>query len=194
MIESELGEIPEGWRVGEIYDLLDVRYGYPFKSKLFNEDKLGTPLIRIRDLKRGYTGFHTEEEYSDDYIVACGEIVAGMDAEFKPYIWSGDNGLLNQRVCKFIGKQYVSEIFIYEFMKPYLYFFEKTKVGTTVCHLGKGDLDSIEALIPELGVIKRFTELVSPMHSSLVNNYNEIRDITCIRDSLLPKLMSGELI
>lgn len=193
MIESELGEIPKGWEVGGIYNILQVQYGFPFKSSLFNEDKIGKPLIRIRDLKKGYTGFFTTELFKDEYVVRCGDIVAGMDAEFRPIVWSGEDGLLNQRVCRFLSKNGYSAIFILEFIKPHLDFFEKTKGATTVIHLGKGDLDSIEAIIPEQKIIQQFSQNVSSLHKTLVVNHNEIRTLTKLRDTLLPKLMSGEL-
>ena len=51
MVDSELGPIPEGWSVGTIYKYVNVVYGAPYKSALFNERKDGNPLIRIRDLK-----------------------------------------------------------------------------------------------------------------------------------------------
>lgn len=193
MIDSELGEIPEGWYIGRIYDVLNVQYGFPFKSSLFNEVKIGNPLIRIRDLKKGMTGFFTTESFKDEYVVRCGDIVAGMDAEFRPVVWSGEDGLLNQRVCRFLPKNEYSEIFILEFIKPHLDFFEKTKGATTVIHLGKGDLDSIEALIPEDKIIVHYSQNMSSIHKTQVVNHNEIRTLTNLRDSLLPKLMSGEM-
>src|SRR5207245_11439815 len=45
---SELGPIPKGWRVSSVYEIADVIYGAPFASSLFNSEKLGEPLIRIR--------------------------------------------------------------------------------------------------------------------------------------------------
>ena len=61
MVESELGIIPKGWKVGSIYEVANVIYGAPFSSKKFNEDKIGLPLIRIRDLKTAKPSFYTEE-------------------------------------------------------------------------------------------------------------------------------------
>lgn len=61
MVESELGIIPKGWKVGSIYEVANVIYGAPFSSKKFNEDKIGLPLIRIRDLKTAKPSFYTLE-------------------------------------------------------------------------------------------------------------------------------------
>ncbi len=186
-------ELPDGWRVGKIYDVLDVQYGFPFKSKLFNEDKKGLPLIRIRDIRKGITGYFTDEEYLNEYIINSGDVLAGMDAVFRPYLWSGQKGLLNQRVCRFIPKKFASRIFVFEFMKPHLSFYEKTKVGTTVIHLGKSDLDFIETVIPNEDVILKFKELSTPIEEKIINNHQQIQTLKKTRDALLPKLMSGQI-
>ena len=186
-------ELPEGWKVGNIYNVLDVQYGYPFKSKLFNENKEGLPLIRIRDIRKGVTGFYTTESYEEEFIISSGDVLAGMDAIFQPYLWSGGKGLLNQRACRFIPKDFVSRIFVFEFMKPHLSFYEKTKVGTTVIHLGKGDLDFIETVIPDKESLLKFKELSTPIEEKIINNQQEIQSLIKTRDTLLPKLMSGQV-
>lgn len=58
-VDSELGPIPQGWKVGKINEFVDVIYGAPYKSKLFNTQKEGLPLIRIRDLKTCSPQFYT---------------------------------------------------------------------------------------------------------------------------------------
>jgi type I restriction enzyme S subunit len=186
-------ELPEGWSVGDIYNVLDVQYGYPFKSKLFNENKEGLPLIRIRDIRKGVTGFYTTEAYEKEYLISSGDVLAGMDAVFQPYLWSGGKGLLNQRACRFIPKDFVSRIFVFEFMKPHLSFYEKTKVGTTVIHLGKGDLDFIETVIPDKESLLKFKDLTTPIEEKIINNQQEIQSLIKTRDTLLPKLMSGQV-
>ena len=80
MVESELGIIPKGWKVGSIYEVANVIYGAPFSSKKFNEDKIGLPLIRIRDLKTAKPSFYTEEKHKNATKVKTGDILVGMDA------------------------------------------------------------------------------------------------------------------
>ena len=186
-------DLPEGWSVGDIYNVLDVQYGYPFKSKLFNENKEGLPLIRIRDIRKGVTGFYTTEAHEKEYLISSGDVLAGMDAVFQPYLWSGGKGLLNQRACRFIPKDFVSRIFVFEFMKPHLSFYEKTKVGTTVIHLGKGDLDFIETVIPDKESLLKFKDLTTPIEEKIINNQQGIQSLIKTRDTLLPKLMSGQV-
>ena len=109
--DSELGEIPGGWKVASIYEIADVIYGAPFASATFNTEGLGLPLIRIRDLANESPAVWTTEAHPKGYVVRPGEIVVGMDGEFRAYLWGGAEGWLNQRVCVFVPKGAASAAF-----------------------------------------------------------------------------------
>ena len=193
-VDSELGKIPQGWKVGDIYTYMDVIYGAPYKSALFNADKKGYPLIRIRDLKTYSPQFYTEEILPNTEYVDFGDIVAGMDAEFVPYTWKGKKGLLNQRVCKFIPKyDYVSKYYILSLIRPELEFVQSYKVGTTVSHLGKSDIDKFKVITPPAEIVKRFSCIVDSFHQQIIKLAKENLNLSALRDTLLPKLMAGEI-
>lgn len=193
-VDSELGKIPQGWKVENIYTYLKVIYGAPYKSALFNTDKKGYPLIRIRDLKTFSPQFYTEEILPNTEYVDFGDIVAGMDAEFVPYIWKGERGLLNQRVCKFIPKyDYVSKYYILFLIRPALEFVQSYKVGTTVSHLGKSDIDKFKVITPPVEIVKKFSCVVDSFHQQIIKLAKENLNLSTLRDALLPKLMKGEI-
>lgn len=193
-VESELGLIPKGWRVGNIYDYINVIYGAPYKSSLFNDNKDGLPLIRIRDLKTNSPQFYTPEILPNTEYILPGDVVAGMDAEFTPYIWLGEKGVLNQRCCKFKGKhEAISNYYILFLIKPELEYVQSYKTGTTVSHLGKSDIDRFVFLTPPLDVVLAFSKIVNSMKEEVVNRAIESRRLAELRDTLLPRLMSGEL-
>ena len=193
-VDSQLGKIPQGWKVGDIYTYMDVIYGSPYKSALFNTNKKGYPLIRIRDLKTYSPQFYTEEILPNTEYVDFGDIVAGMDAEFVPYIWKGEKGLLNQRVCKFIPKyDYVSKYYILSLIRPELEFVQSYKVGTTVSHLGKSDIDKFKVITPPAEIVKRFSRIVGSFHQQIIKLAKENLNLSALRDTLLPKLMAGEI-
>ena len=96
---------PESWIESDIYSISDVIYGAPFKSKLFNTERIGKPIIRIRDLKEQSFVTYTTEEHPKGYSLQYGDIVVGMDGEFRPYIWGNEEAWLNQRVCVFNNKR-----------------------------------------------------------------------------------------
>ena len=87
--------------LGSIYDIANVVYGAAFKSALFNEEKVGYPLIRIRDLSTFSPQYWTNEAHPKRVFVHPGDVLAGMDAEFTPCLWQGEMAVLNQRVCLF---------------------------------------------------------------------------------------------
>lgn len=187
-------EAREDWEEGNIYKLIDVIYGYPFKSKIFNEEKIGLPLIRIRDLSKGFSNIYTDEQCDDKFVLNNGDLVAGMDGEFKLYIWSGNKSVLNQRCCKFVTKyDFVPYFFVFNLIKPHLYYYENVKVGTTVIHLGKSDMDDIRISIPPKDLLISYGEIVNPMYEKLNKNSKQIKTLETLRDTLLPKLMSGEV-
>jgi type I restriction enzyme S subunit len=117
-----------------------------------------------------------------------------MDGEFRIYLWAGETAVLNQRACKFVPKfDFVPHLYIYGMMKPHLHYYENVNVGTTVVHLGKSDLDDIKIPIPPKDVLIKFGEIVNPLFEKFKINYNQIRTLEKLRDTLLPKLMSGEV-
>ncbi len=193
-VESEKGMIPKGWIVGDIYNYVDVIYGAPYKSSMFNENKEGLPLIRIRDLKTNSPQFFTPEILPNTEYIDAGDIIAGMDAEFAPYLWLGEKGVLNQRCCKFKAKNNsISNYYILFLVKPELEYVQSYKTGTTVSHLGKSDIDRFKFIIPPLDVVLAFSKKVNYMKEEVVNRARESRRLAQLRDTLLPRLMSGEL-
>lgn len=192
-VNSELGPIPQGWKVGKINEFVDVIYGAPYKSKLFNTRKEGLPLIRIRDLKTCSPQFYTKELLPNTELVNYGDVVAGMDAEFTPHIWLGETGLLNQRVCKFKPHTGISPLYSMLMIKPKLEFAQNYKVGTTVSHLGKSDIDKFIIIVPPLDIVKEVSSIFDAVLNEQINLAKENQRLAALRDTLLPKLMSGEI-
>lgn len=187
------GVMPDGWRDTDIYSIANIIYGAPFSSKLFNTEGLGKPIIRIRDLKEQKFITYTTEEHQKGYLIQPGDIVVGMDGEFRPYIWGNEEAWLNQRVCVFDNKRPNGKAFLLYTIKPLLNVIEKTQVATTVIHIGKKDYDAFKIILPNEGTLDRFDTLTTPMIKQIVLNRLENKRLACLRDTLLPKLMSGEL-
>lgn len=187
------GTMPEDWKEQDIYSIANIIYGAPFASKLFNTEKRGKPIIRIRDLKNQYSDTYTEEVHPKAYIIRAGDIVVGMDGEFRPYIWGNDEGLLNQRVCVFENKRPMGKMFLYLTIKPLLNRVEQTEVATTVIHIGKQDFDAFKFNMPVSDILDKFDKITNPIYDKIVSNSLENTRLAAIRDALLPKLMSGEI-
>lgn len=128
------GVMPTSWTQTGIYSLANIIYGAPFASKQFNTEGNGRPIIRIRDLKDQQFATYTTEVHPKGYLLHPGDIVVGMDGEFRPYIWGNDEAWLNQRVCVFENKRPNGKAFLYFTIKPLLFAIEQTQVATTVIH------------------------------------------------------------
>ncbi len=181
--------VPEGWKRERLIDIADVQYGYPFDGSLFNAQKKGTPIIRIRNIPSGTTEDYTTEDADEQYMVHNGDIVIGMDGEFHINSWCGDDSYLVQRTCCMKPKNSVMKgwliIAIYEPIK----YFEKTVVGATVAHLGKKHIDTITLLTATEELYVPFQRMFE-RRQLLLNQNRLLREA---RNRLIPKLMSGEL-
>ncbi len=190
--DSEIGAIPKGWSVADIYEVASVTYGRPFKSSFFNGFE-GIPLLRIRDLATHEPQVFTAEDRKDGRLIGAGDIVVGMDGEFRAHIWSGPDSWLNQRVCAFDPQKNISSVFVLEAIKRPLALFESTKSGTTVIHLGKADIDTFRVVKPPSAVMQEFVRQADPLLNAATAVRVEIRTLAAVRDALLPRLLSGSL-
>ena len=193
LVDSELGEIPEGWEVGSIYEIADVIYGAPFDSSHFNTQQIGQPLIRIRDLTTEKPGVWTTEVHPKGYKVKRGDIVVGMDGEFRAHLWGGAEAWLNQRVCIFAQNKSFSSLFVRNSIISLLAHVEATETATTVIHIGRNDIDQFRVVIPENNVLNTFNRIYQPLYDTTVRAKWETHKLIDIRDTLLPKLISGEI-
>jgi type I restriction enzyme S subunit len=126
--------------------------------------------------------------------VNAGDVVAGMDAEFVPCLWMGEKGVLNQRCCKFVGKQdSISNYYVMFLVKPELEFVQSYKTGTTVSHLGKADIDKFVVVQPPFAVIEKFSKIADALLNNKIKLAKENINLATLRDTLLPKLMNGEI-
>ena len=187
------GVKPSNWIKANIYSIANIIYGAPFASKLFNTEGLGKPIIRIRDLKEQAFVTYTTEIHPKGHLIQPGDIVVGMDGEFRPYIWGNSEAWLNQRVCIFESKLPSDKAFMLYTIKPLLNVIEQTQVATTVIHIGKKDYDAFEIVLPDRKTLDQFGEITTPMLERIVNNSIENKKLAKLRDALLPQLMSGEI-
>lgn len=186
------GTKPSSWQNANIYSISNIIYGAPFASKMFNTDGIGQPIIRIRDLKSQEFVTYTTEKHPKGHLIKPGDIVVGMDGEFRPYIWGNKQAWLNQRVCIFENKRPKGKAFLLLTIKPLLKVIEQTQVATTVIHIGKKDFDAFEIILPDIKALNQFDEITTPMMEQIVNSRLENKRLSLLRDTLLPKLMSGE--
>ena len=145
----------EGWEYIALSSVCKVQNGFAFNSKLFNESNNGLPLIRIRDIKRGYSLTYTSEICSDEFFVEDGDMLIGMDGDFNIGEWKGGHALLNQRVCKLIPSEKILAKFIFYFIPEALQRINDKTAFSTVKHLSSKQVNAI--LLPNLPLSEQQT-------------------------------------
>lgn len=139
------------WTYKKLTDVCGIQYGFPFDSHCFTDDSSFPPLIRIRDVMRGFSETFYNGDVPEDYYVKAGEYLIGMDGEFNIAPWRSEKALLNQRVCKIYSSDANTSIhFIYYSLIKLLKQIEAETPSVTVKHLSAKRLNQIELPIPSL--------------------------------------------
>lgn len=193
MVNSPLGKIPEGWQIKNLFELADVTYGFPFKSSLFNVNREGIAVVRIRDVLDGQSATFTAEDAPDKYIVHEGDFLVGMDGDFHMGFWAGGTAFLVQRVARFRPRGDVGRYGLALALKEPIEHFNKTITGTTVAHLGDNHLRTINVMMPDKKLLKVINDILEPLLDLQLNIRAKNKNLRQTRDLLLPKLISGEL-
>ena len=140
-------------------DICTIQYGFPFDSSKFSTSE-GMPLIRIRDVVRGYSETFTTEEYKEEYIVNKGDLLIGMDGEFNIARWGETPALLNQRVCRLLPTPEVEKNYLFYFMPSALKRIEEKTPFVTVKHLSARELNKVSVPLPPLKEQRRIAALL----------------------------------
>ena len=212
MEESELGEIPEGWELHPLEDLVKVHNGYSYKGSELQESNVAMVTLKNFDRNGGFRfdGFKelVSDRYKEKHIVDVGDLIVAhtdltQDAEVL-----GNPALImkNEKYTKLIVSMDLVKVeskhkslnteFLYYLMrdKRFKYHCKGYANGTTVLHLSKSAIP--EYLFPfpkDMTLIEDFGAYAYSVYQKISNNIEEIQSLTQLRDTLLPKLMSGEL-
>ena len=157
-------------------EVCTIQYGFPFDSAKFSDSE-GVPLIRIRDVVRGYSETFTMEEYKDEFLVHESDLLVGMDGEFNIAKWGKTPALLNQRVCRLMPKTNIDKGYLFYFMPTALKKIEEKTPFVTVKHLSAKELNKIE--IPILPVDEQ---------KKIATVLDKVSDLISCREQQLVKL------
>lgn len=145
----------------ELKEICKVQCGFAFDSKKFTEDDSFSPLIRIRDVKRGFTQTYYTGEFSSEYIVHKGDLLVGMDGEFNIARWNSEDALLNQRVCRIVANSKVNEEYLRFYLKRTLKLIESKTSFVTVKHLSAKELNGLKLNLPCMEDQQRISKRLS---------------------------------
>ena len=158
-------------------DICDIQYGYAFDSKCFTEDSSYPQLVRIRDVKRGYSETYDSGDYPEVYVLSEGDLLVGMDGEFNIARWKCSGALLNQRVCKLTAKVGTNEEYIRLAMLKSLKEIEQRTAFVTVKHLSAKELNKLELDIPELTKQDKIADTLSRLERVIEARKEELEKL-----------------
>ena len=197
-VESELGMIPEGWTVESLSSIAQYINGLAMQKYRPLDGEKGLPVLKIKELGQGNTDDSSElcspSLIGEKYIIDDGDIIFSWSGTLMVKIWCGGKCGLNQHL--FVVKPHdMPKWFAYQWTKHHLNNFiqiAKDK-AVTMGHIKRGELDKAKVLIPDGDELSKMDSLMQPIHRQIISNEIESRRLASLRDTLLPRLMSGEL-
>ena len=197
-VESELGMIPKGWKVDSLSSIADYINGLAMQKYRPVDGEEGLPVLKIKELGQGAVDSNSElcspSLIGEKYIIDNGDIIFSWSGTLMVKIWCGGKCGLNQHLFNVVAKDY-PKWFAYQWTKYHLDNFiriAKDK-AVTMGHIKRGELDKAKVLIPNNANLLTIDSIMKPIHQQIINNEIESRRLASLRDTLLPRLMSGEL-
>ncbi len=193
--DSELGVIPKGWKVTSLDQIARFLNGLAMQ-KFPPTDGQSLPVIKIAQLRAGNTvGADLASAYlQPDYVIQDGDILFSWSGSLECRLWTGGPGALNQHLFKVTSDQYPRWL-CYLGVHQHLDDFRHIAAGkaTTMGHIQRHHLSDAKLAIPPAELLSAINPIVEPILESTWLRAVQSRTLASIRDTLLPKLISGEL-
>lgn len=196
-VDSELGMIPEGWKVGRLTEIASYMNGLAMQKFPPENDGDSLPVLKIKELGQGFCGPDSDRcscNIKDECKVHNGDVIFSWSGTLLVDVWCGGDCGLNQHLFKVTSKEY-PKWFYYYWTKHHLQEFihiAKDK-AVTMGHIKRGHLEEALVAIPDNDSMERAHELFEPILSKMISLRLENSRLSLLRDTLLPRLMSGEL-
>jgi type I restriction enzyme S subunit len=197
-VDSELRMIPKGWEVESLSSIADYVNGLAMQKYRPLEGEKGLPVLKIKELGQGNTDDSSElcspSLIGEKYIIDDGDIIFSWSGTLMVKVWCGGKCGLNQHLFVVEPKD-CPVWFAYQWTKHHLDNFihiAKDK-AVTMGHIKRGELDKAKVVVPDGTSMAVIDSMINPLHSQIISNKIESRRLASLRDTLLPRLMSGEI-
>lgn len=189
--------IPDGWKKGSLLDIADYLNGLAMQKFRPSDDEIGLPVLKIKELRQGSCDSSSElcsPSIKPAYIIHDGDVIFSWSGSLLVDFWCGGTCGLNQHLFKVTSQKY-DKWFYYAWTKHYLDRFIAVAAdkATTMGHIKREELAKAEILIPNNADYSRIGSLLQPIYDLIITNRIENKKLAEIRDSLLPKLLCGEI-
>lgn len=196
MVESELGEIPKGWEVKSLDEVAEYLNGLALQKFPAQEGEDYLPVIKIRELRQGITqaSDKASTEVPDKYIIQNGDVLFAWSGSLMIDFWTNGIGALNQHLFKVTSENYPKWFYFY-WTKFHLDEFIKIaeSKATTMGHIQRKHLTEAKVSVPNSKHLNQFNDNFENIVNAIISNREENQELTNLRDTLMPKLISGEI-
>ena len=196
LVESELGEIPEGWEMRSLDSIANYLNGLALQKFPPESETEFLPVIKIAQLRAGNTNGadKTSTQIKPEYVVVDGDVLFSWSGSLEVEVWNGGRGALNQHLFKVTSNE-VPKWFYFFATRQHLSDFRAIAAGkaTTMGHIQRKHLTDARIAVAPPESMKKFDAVIASQFDQLVSNAQQSRSLAQLRDTLLPKLISGEL-
>lgn len=197
MVESELGMIPKGWNSKSLLDIADYLNGLAMQKFRPEDDEKGIPVLKIKELRQGKSDENSDLcslNIDPKYIIHDGDVIFSWSGSLLVDFWCGGKCGLNQHLFKVTSSKF-EKWFYYLWTKYHLDKFTRIAKdkATTMGHIKRADLSNSIVLVPNEVIMNKANLILNPIVEKIIEARIEERKLSQLRDTLLPKLMSGEI-
>lgn len=201
MQDSELGEIPKGWRVGKLGDVYKTTSGgTPSRNKPEYYETGTIPWVKSKELDNSFI-IETEEKITNAALKnSSAKLLPKHSVLIAMYgATVGEIGIIsmeatcNQAICAFLPNENYPYTFIYQFLKNNKADIISRAVGSAQQNISQDLLKKIDLVLPSIELMRKYHQVTNSLFETIENNLLQIKTLTQLRDSLLPKLMKGEI-
>ncbi|KAB7775301.1 restriction endonuclease subunit S [Xanthomonas sp. LMG 12460] len=194
--ESELGSIPQGWQVASLDSIADYLNGLALQRFPPESESEFLPVIKIAQLRAGNTNNadKASSQLKSEYIVEDGDVLFSWSGSLEVEVWTGGRGALNQHLFKVTSGK-VPKWFYYFATRQYLADFRAIAASkaTTMGHIQRKHLTDAKIAVPSPEAMESFDCTIAPLFEQMIKTSLQSKALAQLRDTLLPKLMSGEV-
>ncbi|MDT7522059.1 restriction endonuclease subunit S [Rhodoferax sp. TBRC 17198] len=202
--ETKLGMVPKGWSAATLSTVATFQNGYAFKGSDWTE--VGHPVVKIGNVKPLHIDFDGCSFVSPQTVaglerfkLGAGDLLVGMTG------YVGETGLvpqndtasyLNQRVGRIStnnGLQDLGFVFSAVRQKEFKIYAESQSHGSAQANVSGADLMKFPVTVPSADILEKYNDLTHQFIASILNNHSVATSLTSLRDTLLPRLISGQL-
>lgn len=174
----------KNWKTHRLGELVDVLSGFAFDASLFG-DSGDMPVVRIRDVVRGYSSTFYRGEYESRFVLHDGDLLVGMDGEFNCAKWQGGPAVINQRVCKISTTSVnLDDGYLFRFLPAALKKIEDVTPFVTVKHLSVKAIRDIEIPLPPIAEQRRIAEVLDRAEALRAKRRAALAELDALTQSL----------